>query len=99
MEVRCRSFRKPVLIFAGRALSGGILGGSAAGTYDVRPGRQIDLGINRIGSGALVSSRKGEIRRSRLQRGLGVTGLEGIDGSTGHMVMPAVVDLKDIHLS
>ncbi|CAD6572012.1 MAG: hypothetical protein TREMPRED_000433 [Tremellales sp. Tagirdzhanova-0007] len=37
----------------GRALSGGILGGSAAGTYDVRPGRQIDLGINRIGSGAL----------------------------------------------
>ena len=84
---------------AGRASSGNAVGASAASAYDVRPVRQDDLGIDRLGTGAVVSSRKGEMRRSRLRRGLGVTGLDGIGGSTGSMAMPAVADLEDLHLS
>lgn len=65
---------------------------------DTSSDRKETLGDNRVGTGALVSSRKGEVRRSRLIRGLGVTGLDGLGGSAGKKAMPVVEDLKALQL-
>lgn len=57
------------------------------------------LGLSRIGVGALVSSRKGDSRRSRQSRGLGLGDLEGLSGKKGMQTIPVIENLRDLKLA